>query len=283
MVVKRYDVDENSFCEPRVLNNKELSEFFFQHLADLGYHIKNCKKLDKYFVFESEDSTVFNFEIKEIPGFLFGLWKANLVNLEEFVYWKDIEYILFAQPIISIDKFKPSRSGLRVPISRHTWKDNNKDYWEESWFDYELKNLLSFMKHNKIKCHYYGDMSELEIWDSVSFIKALKYYIDNKYFYIKEDIKNKIKFTKGVIFTRKYLKRVLKGYSYKACLWDFGDNWSPRLHLYFYSKYDEVYNLIDDTMLHFKYHVSSIGLLTIEEYQEKITNNELGEKLIWKI
>ena len=81
------------------------TEKIFEHMKAGGLHPTDVKYMKGYFIFEHGSDMVVNFHIKELKGWLFGIW------------W-DVEgekkCDFFAQYERDIDKFKPSASKLVV-------------------------------------------------------------------------------------------------------------------------------------------------------------------------
>ena len=93
----KYQIEHNDFYVHKKKKTVQM------HLTDIKY-------TDGYFIFGTGDNSIVSFKIKEIPGWLFGIW------------WNDIEKDRpvkgewFAQYEANIDKFKPSASSFRHTI-----------------------------------------------------------------------------------------------------------------------------------------------------------------------
>lgn len=91
---------------------------------------------DGYFIFSYGTNSVIQFHIREIPGWLFGIWWDEPQKREETEETSDecIEVMgtIFTQYEDSIDKFKPSRSAIQRPICvRKYLYPNEEEYRPE--------------------------------------------------------------------------------------------------------------------------------------------------------
>lgn len=183
-----------------------------------------------------EKFSICTFDIEEIPEFKFGLWKLSNIQNPESSYgpkYKDMEYILFSQAKLTLDKFKPSRSSLRVPVGRIIQTEvidseqGLRTEENEVVYTYEANRLFNFIKHNKAKAFYISGYSDFDYLDNISYMRALSNYIHTHLYYFKNDIKNLIKLN----FIKNYIKLHLFNKNVRCALIDKGDNISPRLDL----------------------------------------------------
>ena len=247
-----------------------------------------------YFVFNFGANTVCHFHIKEIPGFRFALWNANNVNLEGFgAEYKNAELILFSQPELTIDKFKPSRSALKEPLSRYMIKPNDSDSWVEEWSDWGAVQLLQFMKKHKYVAFSIGQQDYYNIYHYQSGFKCFIDYVSTHFYYWKEDLKTKIKLH---IISKEVIRKFKKLNNVNVILSDYGECWSPRLHLFFTCKEDMTDNesnkldIVYNTLLDKYFRDLSIDELDKSKFNKflnaRIKNHENpkeDEKLIWKM
>lgn len=86
---------------------------------------------DGYFIFSYGTNSVINFHIREIPGWLFGIWWDGPRKREETKESSDecIEVMgtIFTQYEDSIDKFKPSRSVIQHSICFRKYLHPNEE------------------------------------------------------------------------------------------------------------------------------------------------------------
>lgn len=229
---------------PRISNLALMQEAINKLQEETGFHFKNIKFGNGYFIFSYEKNTVCHFEIQEIPGFLFGLWNTKNVDLNYYEpNYKGAELILFSQAKITLDKFKPSNSCLRAPLSRYTYliKNENEDF---DWSLYEAVNLLKFIKKHRLKAYYRSDFSDWCSYNTASNFEIIRDYLS-------------IRFTKLRKFICSYIKRkwlsfqlfsIFNRFNVRAILVDQGDCWSPRLDLNILPYEDttpEEYDIID--------------------------------------
>lgn len=78
---------------------------------------KNVKYLDGYFIFGMGDNSVVHFNLKETPGWKYGIWwnipkKYYDKKSKKYILPDYIEGTFFAQYEQNIDKFKPSASSI---------------------------------------------------------------------------------------------------------------------------------------------------------------------------
>lgn len=232
--------------KPVKLDNKALMENLLLSIKNLGYHITDVKLGNTYFIMEDEDNSICHFKIKEIPGFLFGIW--NVCRFDTIKYqleksgightWADSlqisplsELVFFTQYERELDKFKPSRSGFVTGLYRQSWYESEGDdkmIHKEEWNLYELEDILAFMKKHPYQAYVYAGRESRYIWQSISGLGAFKEYILDTLYYNKNKIIDSIKL-KWNIFTCKRLIKSLK--TIDMMLIDRGENWSPRLQI----------------------------------------------------
>lgn len=137
----------------KTLTKKEQSMFFKDIADDIIENINkvcevtNVEYGNGYFIFEFGDNSVVHFRIKELPGWLFGMW---------FSYDKKTKGVIkcewFCQQDLWVDKFKPSRSEIQCTtlfsISQFAI-DKILTEPEDVFFDgYEIIDNIKFMlKH----------------------------------------------------------------------------------------------------------------------------------------
>ena len=121
--------------EDKLKTNKEFIEDFLNTIEKEFYiHCIKRRYGNGYFIIEYGEDSVCTFKIKEIPDFTFGIWMSSNVDLNYYdKSYQESKLILFTQPTINIDKFKPSRSSFCLPIERYIEtnddesQDNDKD------------------------------------------------------------------------------------------------------------------------------------------------------------
>lgn len=148
------------------LHNKRIKRFtplINEAMDTLIYVLEDEENIfcEKYFTVQDFSSTNIlrmSFHIKECPGWLFGIWWEPVYNINKLEKTKFIKGEFFCQYELDIDKFKPSRSELCIPLEIEFNKkefinvtncNNIKElinfislYPELAWYrDYNLVNL----------------------------------------------------------------------------------------------------------------------------------------------
>ena len=232
---------------------KELADYI---IANLGNNPRNKKKKikltpqdieygDGYFIFATGDNTNISFRIKEIPGWLFGIWlqvpdpddeeskkqRQSWIKVSFFSQWED-----------AIDKFKPSRSNLlvtenfdlKVELDEEGYPTGKVaqelDYACYEWDMYDINRLVYFM-------YKYPELAFVRDYEGVDFnIEYMDRDTAKKKF---EDYKAKAKLFYEIEeeYTQKILsfvkERALKWYNIEPYIDDRGEGWSPRYELVF--------------------------------------------------
>ena len=186
---------------------------------------QNVKYGDGYFIFGMGDNSVVHFNLKETPGWKYGIWwnlpkKFYDKNTKKYVLPNYVEGTFFAQYEEDIDKFKPSASAI---CENFTIVPNEKHCFGSVWtIARHIKFIinepyLAFCRHH-LMCDYNTEY--------LSRAKAKHMYFK----YVKEK-KNREKYTQ--YYSQKFLKfvtKLLAGYEdgSKLHIIDRGDGWSPR-------------------------------------------------------
>ena len=228
--------------------NLELMESLLSKIESYGYHIKDKKFGNCYFLFEGDDNSICHFHIKEIPGFLFGLW--NTCRFDTIKYqikhngightWADSldisplsEIVFFTQYERDLDKFKPSRSGFVTGLYREVWEegpDSEHIKIVEDWRDFELQKILEFMKKHPIRSAEYAGAELKYIWeDSRSGFNIFFQWVKDWYYHWKYELKYWISCKVHKLVTKHFV-RSLKSFQY--IVEDRGSSWTPRLSIY---------------------------------------------------
>lgn len=258
-----------------------------KHIETTGYHIKNSRFSNSYFMFESKDTTICEFEIKEIPGFLFGIWDITRYDNYEYQIekygkgntWADdldispkSELIFFTQYKRDIDKFKPSRSGFVTGLYRETRIECKTNI--VTWNYDDLYVVLEYMKRHHIRSVEYAGTQQRYIWEvRKSYLSMLiSFYVDWCY-QIKNDIKSYLRFIRYKYLAVKLAKKLK---CFNSIVIDRGENWYPRIELSLRRKHIiDLQDLeieqctIDD--FERKYHIG----ISIYQYDIDVLNNNL--------
>jgi len=210
--------------------NKDYIENFLNTLEkEFNIHCTKRRFSDGYFIMDYGEDSVCMFKIKEIPDFIFGIWMSSNIDLNYYdVSYKESKLILFTQPIINIDKFRPNRSSFCLPIIRYI-EVNEDDTQEYKWWLTEVEFMLKALRKNKIKSFYKADKSDWKFYDEVSYFKALRYYISSYYSYYKDKIIERY-YKYIIIFLVKFRFKRLK--NVRAYLYN-EKYWSPGLNVAF--------------------------------------------------
>lgn len=232
--------------------NKEKLNSILDEIRSFGYTIEDLKITDRYFIFSYPKNGIYNFKIKELPNFYFGIWKVN-INKKELIkqiqnnnfkhlgtYFDDLqipsnsEFVFFCQNINSIDKFKPSRSIFVTGLHYSEWEEqanNEKEpHTEHEWGGYRLERVLTYIKKHPIKATVCSYLSEDEVlYSEINNFKILHYFIESWYYYYKDIIKDKYKYIKA---KRLGIRLAKKLKNYKVLVRDLGENISNRISIY---------------------------------------------------
>lgn len=234
--------------ELKEMTNREKMESLLDTIRDLGYTTKNVVFGNCYFIFEDEEDSVCHFEIKEIPGFKFGIWNTcrfdpieKQLKNNKIGTWADnlgihtkSELVVFTQYKRDEDKFKPSASGFVTGVFRQAWveaeTDDNDVTIKEEWYVYDLENILSFMKKHPIKSVAYTNLHVKHIWeDDRCGLKLFLEFIGDWIYHWKSQIKDYIKLKYEIYVTTRLAKKLTQS---KVLVVDRGKNWSPRLDIF---------------------------------------------------
>lgn len=189
-------------------------------LKETKIHVTDVKYLDGYFIFGMGDNSVVHFKIKELPGWLFGVWWDPIDKKS-----KSITGHWFTQYEKDIDKFKPAASEIKADFSINP--NATKEQYSVPW---EIEKHLTFMLTEPILARGRN---------LCSFDYNYEYYSRSRVKRIvnKHDRDEK-KYQIGKIRAIKRVKRLLT----RICIDDFenreftivdhGDHCSPRLEVY---------------------------------------------------
>lgn len=224
-----------------ISKNRKLIESLFKQIENnLGYHIVNKEFGNCYFIVESkEPDTICHFHIKELPGYLFGIW--NICRYDTIQYeiennlslWSDnlhisskSELIFFTQYEKEIDKFKPSRSGMVTGLRRITYKEDNKLITE--WDIDELEVVLKYMKKHKYKAYANIYNENKFIYRELNEVNCFKLYYKHKWNRFITNIRDNLKLKIQIYKSKKLIKKLKDVYYY---ILDYGENCYPRIHI----------------------------------------------------
>lgn len=225
----------------RTSKNKKLIEDLFQQIeTELEYHIIDKQFGNCYFIIESkEPDTICHFHIKELPGYLFGIW--NICRYDTIKYelennltlWSDnlhinskSELIFFTQYEKEMDKFKPSRSGMVTGLRRITYKEDDKLITE--WDIDELEVVLNYMKKHKYKAYVNIYNENKFVYKEYSSFKCFRIYYRHKWNRFTTNIKNNLKLKIQIYKSKKLVRKLKDVYYY---ILDYGENCYPRIHI----------------------------------------------------
>lgn len=272
----------------RTSKNKKLIEDLFQQIeTELEYHIIDKQFGNCYFIIESkEPDTICHFHIKELPGYLFGIW--NICRYDTIKYelennltlWSDnlhinskSELIFFTQYEKEIDKFKPSRSGMVTGLRRITYKEDNKLITE--WDIDELELVLSYMKKHKYKAYVNIYNENKFVYKEYNSFRCFRTYYRHKWNRFTTNIKNNLKLKIQIYKSKKLVRRLKDVYYY---ILDYGENCYPRIHIIVRRKPDiDIDTFIDNiNMLQkFDYDNTDISVFWMDmDISEKMNKKE---------
>lgn len=272
----------------KMSKNRKLIESLFKQIErDLGYHIVDEQYGNCYFIVESkEPDTICHFHIKELPGYLFGIW--NICRYDTIQYevennlslWSDnlhisskSELIFFTQYEKEMDKFKPSRSGMVTGLRRITYTEDNKSVTE--WDIDELEVVLKYMKKHKYKAYVNIYNENKFVYKEYSSFKCFRSYYKHKWNRFTTNIKNNLKLKIQIYKSKKLVRRLEDVYYY---ILDYGENCYPRIHIIVRRKPDiDIDTFIDNiNMLQkFDYDNTDISVFWMDmDISEKMNKKE---------
>lgn len=271
-------------------NRKLIESLFKQIEKDLGYHIVDEQYGNCYFIIESkEPDTICHFHIKELPGYLFGIW--NICRYDTIQYevennlslWSDnlhisskSELIFFTQYEKEIDKFKPSRSGMVTGLRRITYKEDNKLITE--WDIDELEVVLKYMKKHKYKAYVNIYNENKFVYRELSGITCFKIYYRDKWNRFITNIKDTLKLKIQIYKSKKLIKKLKDVYYY---ILDYGENCYPRIHIIVRRKPNiDIDTFIDNinTLQKFDYDNTDISVFWMDkDISERLNKKERQE------
>lgn len=271
-------------------NRKLIESLFKQIEKELGYHIVDKQFGNCYFIVESkEPDTICHFHIKELPGYLFGIW--NICRYDTIQYeiennlslWSDnlhisskSELIFFTQYEKEIDKFKPSRSGMVTGLRRITYKEDNKLITE--WDIDELEVVLKYMKKHKYKSYVNIYNENKFVYRELSGITCFKIYYRDKWNRFITNIKDTLKLKIQIYKSKKLIKKLKDVYYY---ILDYGENCYPRIHIIVRRKPNiDIDTFIDNinTLQKFDYDNTDISVFWMDkDISERLNKKERQE------
>ena len=275
--------------EDSLKENREIIDNYLDTIEkEFNIHCIQRKFTDSYFVFSYEDKSICNFKIKEIPDFYFGVWLSSNIDLS--YYDKEFEnskLILFTQPIIHIDKFKPSQSVYCIPVERVVDLDEYNKETGYSWDLYSSERMIKSLRKHKLKSSYKASRYSWNIYDDVNYFQALFYYIDSYRYYYKE------MFTKWFTKVRIILsvkRKFGKFKNVKSLLLSYGKRFYPDLHLFYYTtkdiseKENNKLTKIDTWFDRHWFLDISVQEVTEEDFKNKYeyNKNKRRSNIIWK-
>ena len=211
-------------------NRDFINDFLNTIEKEFKIHCIQRRYGDSYFVFSYEDKSICNFKIKEIPEFTFGVWMSSNVNLEYYdPKFKESKLILFTQPTINMDKFKPSRCVFCEPVERYL-ETNENDEQFYTWYLLYVEQMIKYLRKHKARAFYKEGVYTWDIYDDVSGFKALLYYI-NSYRYYYKDMFKKWFIKMRIISSVK--NKFGKFKNVRSLLLSYGKRFYPDLHLFY--------------------------------------------------
>jgi len=114
--------DEKGYAE----TYKACAERFFRVVASMyaelhnkEIHFSDIEYLDGYYIFGHGTNTIVHFHVDEIPGWLFAIWWGEPKKGDSiYDQRKFVKGTFFTQYEATLNKFKPSRSAIKVEIEQ---------------------------------------------------------------------------------------------------------------------------------------------------------------------
>lgn len=244
------------------LTIKELIESFLKELS-FYYTLENTIRGDFWDAIPNNYNSC-EFNIKELPGWRFGVWSTDTISKSYFSMSKN-QLIFFAQYEKDIDKFKPSRTALKCNLLRQRYEEGNDDkgiHLIELWDFSELLRLLQFIKEHKFVARWASWQCNFQVWDYIPFYICAKKVILEDLYNFKQSLKENFKLFKAYRDSKRKLTKICKKYHVPAMIIKESDNWFPRLHVIVYSENHEKLEDVD---------------FAIDKYQNYIRKNYIIE------
>ena len=203
------------------------------NITDINYR-------DGYFIFDHGENSVINFHIRELPGWLFGMWFFDGEDDPEEGNDKNKNYIkvyLFTQYEDEIDKFKPSRSCFceetKIPYKRDKKNSINLIYdsYDQFFIEFKVNRMIHFI-HKDPYLAFCRDNDEYDYkYEYLSRAEAKRIYLSYRKRKDAEIAKEKKNLESFLNFmTDEFLPTLgetIEGLDLK----DKGENWFPRYDL----------------------------------------------------
>lgn len=187
---------------------------------------------DGYFIFPHGTNSVINFHIREVPGWLFGIWwnepQKHEKTKESSAEWIDVEGIIFTQYEDTIDKFKPSRSEIQhsIIVRKYLHPNEEEDLPELACSVVGVVEMLMFLRNEP----------------ALAFCRDYKGWDYNAEYHTRAEAKrefedykkwHKNKSEQTQILDNRMLDKIKSLFSEElekgfAFIHDQGENWSPR-------------------------------------------------------
>lgn len=219
-----------------------ITQSFYKVLEDISYATsykhKKMHRLEftpidlemepKEFVKSTYSMYSYHFHIKELPGWLFGVWLYKPKAMDGCYDGNGniscIKGTWFCAIEKFVDKFKPTRVHFSGDFSIDVQQNGivRCDGYPESWFS----DALVFIKENKYVASYYDYWGD-NLYQRVNWLKAFTYYCKVNYKYWKE---HKVKKLLDSLSKRVYAKYCFYGLN-NAHFYDYGEYRSPRYEM----------------------------------------------------
>ena len=127
------------------MTRREVAEKIFNYMKENKFTPINIEYGDGYFIFDHGEDGVVHFNIKGLRNWKFGMWINT--NAEELKNDDGEDYPavqFFCRHTLDLDKFKPSRSFLRVNISLKNIEE------DDPWEFYEIRDILQMIKRHPL-------------------------------------------------------------------------------------------------------------------------------------
>lgn len=202
---------------------KKEHDFVHEPFTPIDIHLAQEQNVKQHYSMFSYD-----FHIKELPGWLFGVWiykptaKTGCYDGKGNV--KYVKGTWFCAYEKFVGKFKPSRTHFSGDF--YVEQFGNKIYRADSYPNSDIVDAMKFIKKNKYVAYYF-DSSFLGVYQHVSKLKAKRQYN-------KDHFNNWVEETRTKILDKKVLKIYAKYCFYdlkNAYFYDYEDHRSPRYQM----------------------------------------------------
>lgn len=168
---------------------RECTDKIISQINKSGYHVENLIRSSGYFIFDFGGNSCNTFNIKELPGWRFGLWWTSIERNGS----KYVNGQLFTQFELDIDKFKPSRSEFVINrefiLDKTGWKLFDVERYDafEDFYKFSIREMLDFIKDHPYRAWARSSSSDgMKYRVPFSGFKCWRKYWGNRFYHWKD-------------------------------------------------------------------------------------------------